>query len=200
MAAEAATGKDFMEQRVTTAEKRELEITANPHPASYRGTSPIKAKKLGHMVYQVSDIERSVRFWTEVMGFVETDRNDLGMVFFRCNADHHGIGLVPRPGARRPAPHEGLHMEHLALEVENAEVLIQAREYLIQNGIPIRFEGRKGAGCNYSINFVDPDGYEFEIYSEMDQIDATGRVRPKEHFRPANVLAEALANPVAATW
>jgi catechol 2,3-dioxygenase-like lactoylglutathione lyase family enzyme len=189
-----------MQHSVTTAEKRQLTVTADMHPVSYRGTSPIKAKKLGHLVYQVSDIERSVRFWTDVMGFIETDRNDLGMVFFRCNADHHGIGLVPRPGKRRPAPGEGLHIEHLALEVENADVLIQAREYLIQNGIPIRFEGRKGAGCNYSINFVDPDGYEFEIYCQMDQIDASGRVRPKVQFRPADTLAEALANPVPATW
>ncbi|MCZ6849271.1 MAG: VOC family protein, partial [Alphaproteobacteria bacterium] len=46
------------------------------HPKSYKGTSHIKVNKLGHMVYEVSDIERSVKFWTEVMGFEETDRND----------------------------------------------------------------------------------------------------------------------------
>ncbi len=189
-----------MPQRVTTAEKRTLEVTADTHPASYSGSSPIKVKKLGHLVYQVSDMERSVRFWTEVMGFIETDRNDLGMVFFRCGADHHGIGLVPRPGERRPDPAIGLQMEHLALEVENTDVLIQAREYLLRNGIPIRFEGRKGAGCNYSINFVDPDGYEFEIYCNMDQIGPDGRLRPKEQFRPESTLARALANPVPATW
>jgi len=60
--------------------------------------------------------------------------------------------------------------------------------------------GRKGAGCNYSINFLDPDGYEFEIYRKMDQLDSSGRLRPKERFRPANTLAEALANPVSETW
>jgi catechol 2,3-dioxygenase-like lactoylglutathione lyase family enzyme len=189
-----------MQSSVTAAEKRELEVTADCHPTSYRGTSPIKVKKLGHLVYQVSDLERSARFWTEVMGFVETDRNDLGMIFFRCNADHHGIGLVPRSGEQRPAASEGLRVEHVAFEVDNSDMLVKAREYLIGNGIPIRFEGRKGAGCNYSINFVDPDGYEFEIYCQMDQIDESGRTRPKEQFRPHNTLAEALANPVPAKW
>ncbi len=32
-------------------------------------TSPIKIKKIGHVVLSVSDIERSTKFWTEIMGF-----------------------------------------------------------------------------------------------------------------------------------
>jgi catechol 2,3-dioxygenase-like lactoylglutathione lyase family enzyme len=189
-----------MEQKVTTAEKRKLTVASDARPRTYSGRSPIKPKKLGHLVYQVSDMDRSVMFWTEVMGFIETDRNDLGMVFFRCGADHHGIGLVPRPGTHRPDSDAGLHVEHLAMEVENTDVLIQAREYLIKNNILIRFEGRKGAGCNYSINFLDPDGYEFEIYCNMDQIDKSGKLRPKDHFSPTNTLADALANPVPEKW
>lgn len=181
-------------------EKKRLDLRGNIHPESYTGTSPIKVKKLGHLVYQVSDLERSVRFWTQVMGFKETERNSLGMVFLRCNSDHHAIGLVPCPGGERPAHDAGMAIEHLAMEVESLESLVAMREYLIANGIPIRFEGRKGAGCNYSINFLDPDGYEFEIYTRMDQIDETGRLRPKSQFRPASSLAEAIANPVPERW
>jgi catechol 2,3-dioxygenase len=157
-------------------------------------------KKLGHLVYQVSDIERTLKFWTEVMGFRETDRNAHGMVFLRCAADHHAIGLVPVPGGRRSPHGAGMHIEHLAMEVENTDVLLNAREYLLQNNIPIRFEGRKGAGCNYSINFLDPDGYEFEIYCKMDQIDESGRLRPQDQFLPKTSLAEAVANPVPEQW
>ena len=32
-------------------------------------TTPVKVKKLGHVVLTVSDIERTVKFWTEIMGF-----------------------------------------------------------------------------------------------------------------------------------
>ena len=56
---------------------------ANSHPDSYTGSSPIKVKKLGHMVYEVSDVERTAKFWSEVMGFEETERNDIGIIFFR---------------------------------------------------------------------------------------------------------------------
>ncbi|MGH7844304.1 MAG: VOC family protein, partial [Candidatus Binatia bacterium] len=36
--------------------------------------TPIKIKKIGHVVLSVSDIERSTKFWTEIMGFKFSDR------------------------------------------------------------------------------------------------------------------------------
>ena len=91
---------------------------ANTHPDRYVGQSPIRVNRLGHMVYEVSDVERTARFWSEVMGFEETDRNEIGMVFFRCGPDHHAIGLKPGKARKRPATGEALKIEHLAFEVE----------------------------------------------------------------------------------
>jgi catechol 2,3-dioxygenase-like lactoylglutathione lyase family enzyme len=175
---------------------------ANSHRVDYAEGSPIKVNKLGHLVYEVSDVERTTKFWTRVMGFEETDRNEIGMVFFRCGADHHAIGLKPLPKGKSPTRDmaSGLQMEHLAFEVEDIEVLKRAKQYLQENDIPIIFEGRKGAGCNISINFLDPDGYEFEIYCEMDQIGPEGRLRPASHFRRAKPLEDAIANPVPKSW
>ncbi len=56
--------------------------------------SPIKIKKIGHVVFSVSDIERSTKFWTDVMGFKFSDNNEHGMVFFRNATDHHTVALV----------------------------------------------------------------------------------------------------------
>jgi catechol 2,3-dioxygenase-like lactoylglutathione lyase family enzyme len=56
--------------------------------------SPIKIKKIGHVVLTVSDIERSTKFWTDVMGFKFSDRNEGGMMFFRNATDHHTVALV----------------------------------------------------------------------------------------------------------
>ena len=189
--------KDVEELR---SEAHEREGSA--HPAQYTGVSPIKVNKLGHFVYEVSDVERTVKFWKEVMGFSETDRNSKGMVFFRCGADHHAIGLKPAPEGKPPRRDmkNSLQMEHLAFEVDNVEVLKKAKAYLEANGIPIVFQGRKGAGCNISINFLDPDGYEFEIYTDMDQIGPDGRLRPPEQFRPRNPLEEAIADPLPKKW
>jgi catechol 2,3-dioxygenase-like lactoylglutathione lyase family enzyme len=167
--------------------------------------SPIRVRKIGHIVYEVTDVARSARFWQDVLGFTFSDMNEKGMVFLRCNADHHVIGLKPAklidggPEARA-GRRSGMQIEHFALEMENLDALFAARDYLRENGIPIVFEGRKGAGCNYSLHFTDPDGYEIELYSDMDQIGPDGRTRPASQFRPARSLDEAAANPVPSTW
>lgn len=188
----------------TTAARREEVhgVTDKIHPDEYAGSSPIKVNKLGHFVYEVSDIERTVKFWKEVMGLVETDRNARGMVFFRCGADHHAIGLKPMQTGKAPRRDmkAGLQMEHLAFEVVDIDMLKKTKAYFKANGIPIVFEGRKGAGCNVSINFLDPDGYEFEVYCDMDQIGPDGRLRPPEQFRPKNPLEDAIDNPVQKSW
>lgn len=172
------------------------EKAAHSHPDNYTGTSPIKVSKLGHFVYEVTDVERTAKFWSEVMGFQETDRNEIGMVFFRCGADHHAIGLKPGKAKARPAAGEALKMEHLALEVDSLDVLFQARDYLNKNNIPVVFQGRKGAGGNAAVHFCDPDGYEFELYCGMDQVDDEGHLRPEDQFHRVGSLEEARDNPL----
>jgi catechol 2,3-dioxygenase-like lactoylglutathione lyase family enzyme len=168
--------------------------------APQRRSSPIHVRKFGHLVYEVSDIERSVKFWTEVMNFKVSDVNEKGMVFLRYGSDHHGIGLKPGESDHRAKPADGLIIDHLAMEVANVDALFEAREYLRERGVPIVFEGRKGPGGNYSINFLDPDGHEFELYTDIDQIDESGRTRPPSQFRRAKSLEEAVANPLPLRW
>ena len=60
-------------------------------------TSPVKIKKIGHVVLSVSDIERSTKFWTEVMGFKFSDKNEVGMVtrrLFRSGESEYAINKV----------------------------------------------------------------------------------------------------------
>ncbi len=184
----------------TSAVDKQRAKAAHSHPETYSGETPIRVNKLGHFVYEVTDVERTVRFWREVMGFIETDRNEHGMVFFRCGADHHAIGLTPGKAKARPSSEEGLRMQHLAFEVDDIDVLFRARDYLERNNIPVVFHGRKGAGCNTSLHFCDPDGYEFELYCSMDQIDETGRLRPEDQFHRVGSLEDARDNPLPEKW
>ena len=89
---------------------------------------------------------------TEILGFKESDRNHLGMVFLRNGTDHHTFGLVPGPKDATVAPKEKyLTFHHMALEVPSVDDLFNAREFLTQHGIKFVFEGRRGAGCNVSL-------------------------------------------------
>ncbi len=175
-------------------------VASTTHPATYSGISPVKVQKLGHLTFQVSDVERTVRFWTEVMGFEEVERNENGVVFFRFGPDHHSIGIAQGAAKRRAPVEDGLRTGHLAFEVENTDVLLATRDYLKENNIPIVFEGRKGPGCNISLHFMDPDGYEFELYTNLDQIDEKHGVRPAEQFNRVQSLEDAIENPVPASW
>ena len=159
-------------------------------------TTPIKTRKLGHVVLTVTDIERSTKFWTDIMGFEVSDTNERGMIFLRNSSDHHTIALVPAetPSAVPKEGQPGFH--HCALEVETVSELFKIRDFLRERGVPIVYEGRRGPGGNPGIEFKDPDGFNIEIYSTMDQIGADGKSRPAEQWRRAKTLEEAVANPL----
>ena len=79
--------------------------------------SPIKVKKIGHLVYEVSDVDRTVKFWTEMLGFTVSDKNEFGMVFLRSGSDHHTIAVMPSKEKAKAREDRGLKVDHLALEV-----------------------------------------------------------------------------------
>lgn len=157
--------------------------------------TPIKVRKLGHVVYEVTDVERTTRFWTDIMGFTVSDRNEGGMVFLHSAGDHHSIALVPSPEKKKPGK-DALQIHHWAMEVDSAETLFAARDFLRGRGIPISYEGRRGPGGNIGVEFKDPDGYTVEIYYGMDQIKDDGKSRPPEQWSRAKTLEEAVDNPL----
>src|ERR671932_2903682 len=100
---------------------------------STAGEIPFRIRKLGHVVFYVSDMERSLRFYTEVLPFKVSDVNEQGMVFLRCAGDHHTLALVPQPNGQ-PAPADSVRLHHFALEVESIETLFKVRDWLRQHG------------------------------------------------------------------
>lgn len=158
--------------------------------------SPIKIKKIGHVVLSVSNIERSTRFWTEVMGFKFSDKNEIGMMFFRNGTDHHTIALM-QATEKNELPKRGeVGFDHMALEVATVSELFKIRDFLKSKGVTIFYEGRRGPGGNPGLEFYDPDGYKIEIYAAMDQIGTDGRSRPANEWKRATTLEEAIANPL----
>jgi catechol 2,3-dioxygenase len=154
-------------------------------------------RKIGHVVLNVSDLEASVRFYTEMLGLEISDRypesmRPGGMVFLHVNTDHHGIALIG--GAPRT---ERSRLDHFAFEVGTPDEVFRARAWLRKHGVPIVFEGRRRAGCQLAIEFQDPDGNNLEIYWGIDQIATGGSGRPASEWRPARTLEDAVASPVA---
>jgi catechol 2,3-dioxygenase-like lactoylglutathione lyase family enzyme len=154
---------------------------------------PFRIGKLGHMVLMVQDIDRSVAFYTRVMGFKVSDVYPESMVpgrmvFMRFNDDHHGIGLVG--GVKNASEHQELH--HMAFEVPTIDDVFRAREHLEKNGVKIDFDGRRRAGSQVSVEFRDPDGHCLEIFWGLDKVDWEGPVRPATEWVPVPSLEAAV--------
>ncbi|MBV9834954.1 MAG: VOC family protein [Alphaproteobacteria bacterium] len=158
---------------------------------------PFRITKIGHVVLNVSDLERSARFYTEVLGFEISDvypetMMPGGMVFMRCNGDHHGIALV---GALEGTS-TSTELHHLAFEVGSLDEVLLAAKRLHAAGATVDFEGRRRAGVQIAVEFRDPDGHRLEIYWGLDQVGSDGQVRPAEEWKGARSFADAINDPV----
>ena len=176
-------------------------VEASISPQSIARPSPVRIKKLGHVVIQVRNIERSKRFYTEVLNFRVSDDASSGGVFLTAVGDHHTIGLFPSDGDNAELPAEGgVRLHHLAMQVGSLDELFEIRAYLKERGVPIVFEGRRALGGHTSVEFLDPDGYHLELYYDMDQIPPGGRSRPRDPGARHLSLEAARDNPKPPTW
>lgn len=158
---------------------------------------PFRIQKIGHIVLNCTDIERSTRFYTEILGFKVSDvyPADMvpgGMVFMRCAADHHGVALV----GSMTSESTNFELNHLAFEVATLDEVLLAREHLEKHGIAIDFEGRRRAGSQIAVEFHDPDGHRLEIFWGLDQLGNEGTGRPEAEWKWAHSLEQAIADPV----
>jgi len=108
------------------------------------GDPPFGIRKIGHVVLRVTDLARSVDFYTRVLGFRVSDvypeeMMPGGMVFMRFGVDHHGVALV----GGMEGPSQGRELHHFAFEVATLDEVFLARRHLRAHGVPITFEGRR---------------------------------------------------------
>jgi catechol 2,3-dioxygenase-like lactoylglutathione lyase family enzyme len=160
-------------------------------------TTPFQLGKIGHVALYVADIERSTRFYRDVLGFEVSDvyQDDMmpgGAVFLRCNPDHHGIALFKATEANKA----GGGMHHMAFEVPTLDDVVRARAHLQANNVVVDFDGRRRAGVQIAVEFRDPDDHRLEIYWGIDQIAPGAEARPAHEWKGARSLEQAIADPV----
>jgi catechol-2,3-dioxygenase len=121
----------------------------------------IGLQRLQHLVLWVSDVERSVRFYVEVLGFeVKARRPRATFLRIPGSPDDHHLGLFEQGGVA--PPHEGVaRMYHSAWEVGELTDLVRAQRRLVEAGALV---GQSDHGVSLSLYAKDPDGLEFEIF------------------------------------
>lgn len=146
--------------------------------------------RVGHVGVQVTDFDRSLKWYTEVLGLTLTGKWPMGedgaVAFMRFNEDHHNIVLFTHPtdvdDETRGLGYNAL--QHIAMEVEDRDEWLKALAGIRRKGVKIILgplvhgpEGSMGAPANFmggsgsrSFYFKDPDGNLLEIYSEMMKV------------------------------
>jgi len=124
-------------------------------------TTGIGLKRLQHLVLWVSSVERSARFYTEVLGFeVKTRYPTAAFLKIPGTPDDHHLGLFEQPGMSEP-DERAARMYHSAWEVGELTDLVRARQRLLEVGALV---GESDHGVSLSLYAKDPDGLEFEVF------------------------------------
>jgi len=147
--------------------------------------------KIGHVGIAVSDLDRSVRFYTELLGFELTERfaypeDEVGHgvtvaagAFVRCSATHHCLSLFAyKDGLAVAGTRTTLGLHHLAFELASPERLLELYRLLAASGVEIVNARSGGPGNQPRFYARDPDGNLLEFYWGIDQIGWDGIARP----------------------
>jgi catechol-2,3-dioxygenase len=123
--------------------------------------------QLGHVALRVHDVDRSVEWYTEVLGLKL--KNRMGKVAFlgiREDASHE-VALFPLPEDAEGPDKTRVGLYHFAWEMPSFEALEQLHDRLVAKGVSIG--GYSPATNSTNVMFFDPDGNEMEEIWEPSQ-------------------------------
>jgi catechol 2,3-dioxygenase len=129
----------------------------------------MKAHYLGHVVFYVKDLERSLVFYRDLLGFRE-----VGRIFNRAAAaltsgrTHHELLLIQVGEAPGPLQGRRRGLYHIGIKVgDSLDELRSAKRELDQAGVHI--DGMSDHTASQSLYLQDPDGNEIELYVDADE-------------------------------
>jgi len=138
----------------------------------------MQVQELGHIVLYVRDLERSARFYREVLGWRQIAGQPIQDLPFPAAAfaapggrTHHELLLIEvgQQAAALPAGRRvGLY--HFGLKIgDDDETLRDAAVALKEAGVPIL--GASDHTVSHSLYIADPDGNEIELYVDVPGVD-----------------------------
>lgn len=118
------------------------------------GEPAIKTSAIDHIVLYASDVERSVAFYTEILGMTVRSQGP-GHAFLYCGDGGQQIGLFT---AGAGGPPTDADVNHIAFKVEAGDYTA------LKNALETRDIAVRGrAGDPDCIYFDDPDGHTLQI-------------------------------------
>jgi catechol 2,3-dioxygenase len=136
--------------------------------------------RIGHVHLTVGDLERSLSFYRDLLGFEIVSRYGDSAVFLSAGGYHHHIALNTWAGrGASPAPEGFAGLYHIAILYPTRQELAKAARVLIDADYP--FEGFADHGVSEALYLRDPDNNGVELYVDRPQsewpYDEDGSIR-----------------------
>ena len=119
--------------------------------------------RMGHVHLKVADLERSLRFYRDVLGFEVMQQVGSSAAFLSAGGYHHHLGLNTWESAGgKPPPLGTTGLYHAAIVYPTRAALADALRRLIAAGIPL--DGASDHGVSQALYLHDPDENGIELY------------------------------------
>ncbi len=140
-------------------------ITATNGKSAHRFRPIAAGVTIGHVHLKVSNLERAIGFYADVLGFEVTDRFGRNAAFLSAGGYHHHIGLNTWDSqGGQPPPPGATGLYHAAILYPTRADLGDALRRLLAHGI--RIDGASDHGVSEAIYLRDPDGNGLELYTD----------------------------------
>jgi catechol 2,3-dioxygenase len=119
---------------------------------------------------KVSDLDRAIAFYRDVLGFELTQRMGDEAAFLSAGGYHHHIGLNTWESKGGPPPPRGTTgLFHVAIRYPDRKTLAQAVQSVVEAGVPLT--GASDHGVSEAIYLRDPDQNGVELYRDRPRED-----------------------------
>lgn len=118
---------------------------------------------IGHVHLKVSDLERAIAFYSDVLGFEITQRYGDQAAFLGAGGYHHHIGLntwMSKGGS--PPAKNATGLFHFAIRYPTRQAFADALRRLIANNVEL--DGASDHGVSEALYLRDPDQNGVELY------------------------------------
>ena len=124
---------------------------------------------IGHVHLKVSDLDRSIAFYRDLLGMELQQRYGRGAAFLSWGGYHHHVGLNVWESRGGSAPSPGTTgLYHFAILYPSRQALAQALKRLMDNDVAL--DGASDHGVSEALYLRDPDGNGVELY--VDRLES----------------------------